>query len=247
VLNAPGPATSYPQDTGDNMEDFLYINNLGVNLAGAAAEGNVQQRLGAPGPENTTSPVANNSRALGLASPDATKGVSVDPNRVRDTTCALTGGTCDPNAIFGYLDIRRRVQNNTGAPVTRLRFRAMDISATPTCGSPQPACTDGQIVADVRAITSADFTLLVNDAQTCATTPGASSTTAPCTVPVDGTTLETPPTQQLAGGFNSSLSANASLGSPLLPGQSVVVNWRLVVRKNGKFRFFVTVEALPFQ
>ena len=65
---------------------------------------------------------------------DATVVASAVPNRVRDFTS-------DPanNSTFGTLDIRRRLVNNTGASVTRLRFRIIDLDtfpappASPTC------------------------------------------------------------------------------------------------------------------
>jgi hypothetical protein len=57
---------------------------------------------------------------------DATLGSSVAPNRVRDLTS-------DPpnNSMFGTLSLRKRVVNNTGAAITRLRFRIVDFTTFP--------------------------------------------------------------------------------------------------------------------
>ena len=101
------------------------------------------------------------------------------PNRVRDFTS-------DPanNSQFGTLSIRRRVVNNTGGAITRLRFRIIDITTFPAPSG----------FADLRPRTS---TLVVvsgiNDPATCLASNGVATT--PCTVNVQGTTLEQPPSQ----------------------------------------------------
>jgi hypothetical protein len=123
------------------------------------------------------------------------------------------------------MEIRRRITNNTGANVTRVRFRVIDITTFPQ-SSPS--------TADLRAVTSSDST----ESQPC----GGGSVT------IRGTTLEEPPIQPNGGGFNSSLSIPPtviSLGSPLAPGASVDVSFRLQVVVSGSYRHFVVVEALP--
>ena len=116
--------------------------------------------------------------------------------------------------------------------VSRLRFRVMDITTFPTPSG----------FADVRAITStATLVSGVNDPATCA---GAAT---PCTVVVQGTTLEQPPAQPSGGGFNSSLSADAvTLQTPLQPGDSINIRFLLGVQKPGAFKFFINIEALTF-
>jgi hypothetical protein len=80
----------------------------------------------------------------------------------------------------------------------------------------------------------------VNDAGTCAPNP------APCSITVEGTTLEQPPLQLNGGAFNSSHSAGTiSLATPLAPGASINVRFLLGVQQTGSFRFFLNVEALP--
>jgi hypothetical protein len=121
------------------------------------------------------------------------------------------------------LDIRRRFTNNTGALVTRLRFRITDISTFPA-----PLGT-----ADLRAISSSDIAV-----------------TNPCTggsLTVRGTTLETSVLgQPNGGGFNSTLSAGiVTLAQPILPGASIDVRFLLGVEQTGNIKFFIVVEALP--
>jgi len=207
-----------PRDSNDNFFDFVFVDTSGTN-AGAG------QRLGAPGPENLSSPIQRNAQMPGFYL-DGTVGGSQPPNRVRDLTS-------DPanNSTFGTLDIRRRIVNNTGAPVTRLRFRVTDLTTFPADSG----------FADLRVRTSTPMVVSgINDPATCS--PAAT----PCTVTVQGTTLEQPPTQPNGGAFNSSLSANTvTLAQPLAPGQSINVRFLLGIQQTGLFRFFVNVEVLP--
>jgi len=208
------------KDSNVNSEDFVFVDTAGtVTPAG--------QRLGAPGPQNLGSARLNLSIAALLL--DATIGAPAAPNRFRDLT-PITDFTP------GTLSVRRRFQNNTGAPVTRLRFRIVDISSL---------VSPGGGIADVRAISSTTITVNnVNDAATCAAT--GTPATAPCTVTVFGTTLEQPPVQAQSGALNSTLSAGTiTLPSPLAPGASVNLQLLLGVKQTGSFKFFFNIEALP--
>jgi hypothetical protein len=187
----------------------------------------VQSVLGAPGPENTISPVERS--VFDMASPvDPSAPVSGGENRKRFLTCGVdpAAPACpqDPNtSAFGYLSIRRKVTNNSGAAVTRLRFRIVDIT---TAGSPGAGASQ----ADLRALSSSQISVLVNGTPTT----------------IEGTTLEQPPTQALGGGLNSSMNVGAiTLGTPLANGASVNVQFMLGVQQSGNFRFIVTVDALP--
>jgi hypothetical protein len=218
----PCPTGGLPKDTDDNASDFVFVDTNGTS-AGAG------QRLGAPGPKNSSSPIQRNS-SFAVLSLDATTSASVAPNRVRDFTS-------DPsnNSTFGTLDIRKRVTNNTGASATRLRFRIVDLTTFPVPSG----------IADLRPRTS---TLVVvsgiNDAATCLASNGVATT--PCTVNVQGTTLEQPPSQPNGGGFNSTLSAGTvTLGTPLANGASVDLRFLLGIQQTGNFKFFINVEALP--
>src|SRR4029434_1030551 len=87
------------------------------------------QRLGAPGPENLSSPVSTGS-SFAQAPLDTCVSNFSPPNFVRDSTS-------DPlnNSTFGTIDIRRTFINNTGGNVTRLRFRVTDLDTFPAaCG-----------------------------------------------------------------------------------------------------------------
>lgn len=192
-------------DSNDNATDFFLADTAATNLNGFP-------NLGTPGPENLTSPLFRGDSAMTPSQVAPCVSGSTAPNRVR---------TGSPG---GFLDIRRRITNNTGANVTRLRFRIIDITTAPWPGTS---------VADLRAATSTD-----------------STESSPCggTLTIRGTDLETPPAQPNGGGFNASYSVPSTvinLGSPLAPGASIDVNYRLAVAVSGSFRFWVVVEALP--
>jgi hypothetical protein len=183
--------------------------------------------MGAPGPENLTASRLHNSSIPALLL-DTTAPAGGTPNRVRDFA-PVTNGT------NGTLSIRRRFVNNTGAPVTRLRFRIVDISSFPV-----PAG-----IADVRALSSSLIVVnSVNDPATCLASTGSAST--PCSITVQGTTLEQPPTQAGGGSLNSSMSASTiTLATPLAPGASINVQFLLGVQVSGSFKFYLNIEALP--
>jgi hypothetical protein len=201
-----------PKDSNDNSSDF---------------QSGVTQRLGAPGPENLASPIRRDNTGIGLLLLDGSQSSTAPPNRVRDFTSAPA-----QNSTFGTLSLRRRVVNSTGANVTRLRFRIIEMTTFPSPGGGQ---------ADLRAISSTNVSVSgIGDAGTCGVAP------TPCTVTVQGTTLEQPPTQPNGGGVNSSLSAGTvTLGTPLANGASVNVQFVLGIQTTGTFRFLVIIEALP--
>lgn len=66
-------------------------------------------------------------------------------------------------------------------------------------------------------------------------------------IDVHGLTLNVPPTQSAGGGaFNSSLSVGAvTPASPLVPGESIVVHFRLAMAAPHAFRYAVILESLP--
>jgi hypothetical protein len=210
-----------PKDTDDNAADFLYVSVDGAD-AGAG------RRLGAPGPENLAAPV-NRTVGVAMSLLDATKSNSHPPNRSR-----AFKGHPNNNSTFGTLSIRRRVINNTGAPVTRLRFRVVDLTTFPASAG----------TADLRVLTSSWIEVTnVEDAETCVATGAGVS---PCTVTVSGTVVESPPAQPNGGGLNSSLSLEGvTLATPLQPGASVSVQFLLGIQQTGTFRFYVITETLP--
>jgi hypothetical protein len=208
-------STGLPTDTNNNETDFTSADTNGTNLCNSTVNFTCQ-RLGAPGPENLSSPNIKTGTQIQSAQLDPTVAQSSPPNRVRD----YNDGANSSPTTNGTLLIRRTFTNNTGAAITRLRFRVIDITTFP---SPQGT-------ADLRAINS--------------TTGVVSTMGGPVTV--QGTTLEEPPAQPNGGGFNSSLSANTiQTATPLANGASIAVTFRLGVEQPGAFRFFINVEALP--
>jgi hypothetical protein len=141
--------TGTPKDSNNNAADFILVATDPAPFGGAA-------RLGAPGPENTTSPLPKLLPLLPGLLIDPTVGSASSPNRTRDTTPytdALTpsgpdGSTATPYAL-GTLSVQRRVLNNTGQPVTRLRFRVIEVTTLST-----PYYSSSSTQADVRVLSS---------------------------------------------------------------------------------------------
>jgi len=209
-------------DTNNNATNFIFVDTQGTS-AGAG------QRLGAPGPENLASPIERNS-SFGTFLLDASVPTGNPPNRVRDFTSVPA-----QNSTFGTLSIRRRFVNQTGANVTRLRFRIVDQSTFPAPSG----------VADLRARTSTLVVVAgINDAATCAAT-GAPAI-PPCTVSVQGTTLEQPPNSPNGSAFNATISAGTvTLGTPLANGASINLQFLMGIQQTGGFKFYINIEALP--
>jgi hypothetical protein len=220
------------QDTDNNRADFIFVDTNGTPQS---PEG-TQQRLGAPGPENSTSPIVRSANIpASLSFP--CRASSSSPNRVRDLTQDIAN-----DSFFGTLDIRRKFTNLTGASITRLRFRVVDITTFPsedfvrpagtTCGDPGTDCA-----ADLRPRSST--TVVVANPAEC----GGG------TVSVQGTTLEEAAGfegQPNSGGYNSSLSAGTvTLGTPLANNASINLRFLFGVQQMGTFRVFLIVEALP--
>jgi CSLREA domain-containing protein len=225
-----------PADTGDNSRDFVFVSTDGGLYGGA------QSTLGAPGPENSQSPVSLNVSEFTAGPVDPAVCDTCGVNRERSLVS-------DPlnNSTFGTLAIRRTFTNNTGRELRRLRFRIVDLTT-------YPAVSPG--LADLRVLTSGD---------------GLVTVTGGATVLVHGTVLEDIPSQGHGGGLNSSLALPAiaassqrggvelsggpskrvksggaiTLAAPLAPGQSVSVQFLLGVQQTGSFRFYINVEALP--
>jgi hypothetical protein len=199
-----------PQDRNDNVADFRGVDTNGTNTGAG-------QRLGAPGPENLSSPVPTGSNRIQVSLLDPAVATDQPPNRVRETT---------PNpenlSPFGTMSIRRTFTNVSGGNITRLRFRIIEVTTYP---APSTA------TSDIRAISSGG---------TVATRSDGSS------VFVAGTTLETPPEQIIGGGWNSTMTVSTvSPSQPLAPGASISLQFLLGIQQTGGFRFFIIIEALP--
>ncbi|HEX8353880.1 MAG TPA: hypothetical protein VF611_13320, partial [Pyrinomonadaceae bacterium] len=204
-----------PQDTDNNEADFAFVSTTG------AAFGGRQTTLGAPGPEGLASPV-NRNATVALTLLDPAVGASAAPNRTRD----LAGDPAN-NSSFGTMTIRRTVTNNTGAAVTRLRFRVVDLTTFPAADA---------TLADLRLRTSQASTVAVAG-------PNAACPSSSCAV--RALTLESPSAAN-DGGLNGAVSAGTvALATPLAGGASINVQFLLGIEKTGTFRFYVNVEALP--
>jgi hypothetical protein len=221
AVNLLGVCTiSTPKDTDSNVVDFYYVDTNGTSAGGG-------QRLGAPGPENLSAPIQRNS-TITVSLLDATVPSSNPPNRVRDYTPDVPN-----NSSAGTMSIRRRWVNQTGANVTRLRFRIIDLDTFPALAG----------FADLRPRTIGNVVIGgINDAVTCGAAP-------PCTLTALGTTLDqatAPQNQPNGGGFASSLSAGTvTLGTPLANGASIHLQFLIGIQQAGNFRIYVNVEALP--
>lgn len=208
-----------PKDTDNNAGDFIVVNATPNRFDYGLS-------LGAPGPENRTSPIQRNSE-LPITLFDPTASNLNSPNRERDSTVV-------PNGQFGTLIVRKTFTNGTGQMVTRLRIRVIDITTLHTPVTPQPGqsapCHVTSPCADIRALSSP------NEAAV-ATNSGP--------MPTSGLLLEEPPMQPLAGAHNSSLAVRTvSLATPLMPGDKVNVNFRLGIEARGTFRFYINLEAV---
>ena len=203
-----------PKDTNNNAADFVFEDTNGTS-AGAG------QRLGAPGPQNLSSPIRNPS-GYQVVPLDPCRSESSAPNRVRDFT---TDGP--NNSTFGTLDLRYRLINNTGGNSTRLRIRIVDLTTFPAPSG----------VADLRPRTSTGVVVTID---------GAPCGTGTSNVTVQGSTLEQPPSQPNGGGFNSTMSAGTvTLATPLANGAAVNLRVLLGIQQTGMFKFGIQVESLP--
>ena len=207
-------AIDTPKDTNNNAADFVFV-DTNATSAGAG------QRLGAPGPENLSSPIQRNA-SFAANVLDTCVAATSPPNRVRDFTSSPAN-----NSTFGTLDIRKTIVNNTGGNVTRLRFRVIDLTTFPAPSG----------IADLRPRTSTAVVVTV-DRPPCGS--GTSNVT------VQGTTLEQPPSQPNGGGFNSSLSSGTvTLATPIANGASLDVRFLVGIQQTGSFKFYMNIEALP--
>ncbi len=253
LLNTPMATSLAPQDTDSNVDDFIFVDANGTS----AAPGGTQQRLGAPGPENLSSPIVRAApTGAGVVNPsnvDTCVSSSASPNRLYDAT----NQPGEPNDTFGSLIIRRKLTNNNRGNVTRLRFRVVDITTFPTemyflppppndfCGAPGSQCA-----ADLRPLTSTAVVVTIDG-------PPCGSGTSDITV--QGTTLEQAAVsehQPNGGGFNSSFSAGTvtlatplpaidNPGTPAVQENAIDLQFRFGIQQRGRFRVFVTVEVLP--
>jgi hypothetical protein len=210
-------ASGFPQDTGNNDADFIFVSNTGGTFTTRASI------LGAPGPENLAGPrVRDSGSEIQSRFIDPAVSATVAPNRVRTQRASCP--TCDnTKSNLGTMEIRRKFVNLTGAAVTRLRFRVVDVTTL-----------NNRVAGDA-------------DMRTLSASGNFSVITSGGNVTVQSLTLEAPSDAVTnGGGLNSTLSAGTiTLGTPLAYGDSINVNFLLGVQQSGNFRFYVHVEAVP--
>jgi endonuclease G len=201
-------AGGFPNDTNNNDFDFVMV----------ATDGGFydlrQSILGAPGPENNSSPL-NRNATVGLGLLDPVQPSSQSPNRVRNITP-------DPanNSAFGTMSIRRTLTNNTGTDITQLRFRIVDVTTYPA-----PSGT-----ADLRARTSGQITVTV--------TGGAMKTVQGTTLEIP------PAQSAGGGNNSTLAVGVVTLANPLANGATIDLQFLVGVQQAGTFRFFLNVEAI---
>jgi hypothetical protein len=211
------PTTSLPIDTDNNLSDFQLVSVTAAAFTTSTTP--IQSFLGAPGPENASAPVTGFSVDVGLVDPGCAQAGPLTSGCMlaRDPT------PIDANSTLGTISIRRKITNNTGASITKLRFRMTDDSTTTL---PVPPGS-----ADLRLRTSSAFT---------ANLSGGGTT------PVQGLSLENPPAQASGGGSNSATNADTvTLATPLAPGASMNIAIDFGVNQLGTFRVGFIMEALP--
>ncbi|HYP00241.1 MAG TPA: lamin tail domain-containing protein [Pyrinomonadaceae bacterium] len=201
--------TGLPKDTNDSAADFQLVTTTPAVAVGE----NLTPALGAPGPENLTAPIQRND-VVKASLIDGTVAATAPPNRVRSSF-----GANSTNAAFGTLSIQRRFKNTLAVPVSRLRFRVVDLT---TINNRPAGAADLRVLSSNGQVRNSAGTLVVT---------------------VTGLTLEGPP-QPNGGGLNSTLTVIPPGGS-LAAGSTIDVQFLLGVQEQGNFSFFVNVEALP--
>ena len=207
-----------PQDTNNNADDFVLVSVTGDPHPGIITP----PVLGAPGPQGISSPISFNNTQITAALTDPTISKEEDPNRVR----VGEGDT-------GTLSIRRSLTNNS--PFEDFFYMSFRVIETSTLNSPNNL---GEPQADLR---------LISSTETSAEVPSRGGT-----VPIFGTVLEyddnmcgCEPQQPNGGGLNSTVYVDPGEESEGFP-STFDVQFLFNVNKAGAYRFFVYVEAIPF-
>lgn len=205
VRQAPYPA-GVVRDSGNNSLDFVF------QSTNAGVYGGVQSALGSPGPQNVASP-RNVPMPSGLADPSVAP--TLAPNKTQSGN---------------YHYFRRKVTNNTGVAIGKIRLRISAITTLFGVGY------NPGVQADWRGISTTDASITV---------------VGPGTVTARGVTLEAPTVGYSASGkgagYNASFIVDLSdLGLAGLPdGESIYVNLGFRNVKGGSYYFILVPEFLP--
>lgn len=212
-----------PADSDSETSDFNLVDISSTDsTSGATGVGPLTApRLGAPGPQNTSSPIQRNGQVTLLPINAATVGTPVEGRY------ASKGSPLDPN---GRLTLRRTLTNKTSGPVTQIRFRIVAITGG--------ASTTTSGVADLRALTSAGVTM---SGTKVVQGIALDSPSTPTTLP----TGFGPAITGNGGGLNSSWSLVTIPGGALAKDASVNVEFLFGIVQNGSYRVVVDTELLP--
>ncbi|BCM92544.1 hypothetical protein IAD21_04426 [Abditibacteriota bacterium] len=236
--SSPGNQYSYvrrlesglPQDSGTDTSDFNLVDitstsstvdGTGVGLLTAA-------RLGAPGPQNTLSPIQRN---VGIA----ISSINIPGNGLAGTAVTPEARYVSKNSTIdpkGRLSLRRAIKNNTLTTVTQMRFRIVAITAgTSTTGG----------VADVRPISSGGVRYYASDGSTIMQAAWPLVLEKP-SLPNEAPLTATSGSTGKGGGLNSSWTV--AIPGGLAPGASVGVEFLFGIVTDGQYRIVVDTELL---
>ncbi len=195
-------------DSNDNANDFSFVDTNGTS-AGAG------QRLGAPGPENLSSP----THLVGVKAIfdlDPGKCANCAPNRLRDKTS-------DPahNSTFGTETIRLKYTNQGSVAIDRLRVRLRSVKTFPS--------PSGE--ADMRAISSNHAVVSLNGGGTV--NVQGTKLEEPSSQPNGG-----------AFNSSLSVES-VTPANPLAPGASVNFQVVFGIQQDGDYLMWISVETLP--
>ncbi len=214
----------YPAHTGNDVADFNLVDTSGTQstVDGTGVGPLTGARLGAPGPQNSLSPIQNNT---GL--PNTAMNI---PGVYPIARYASKGSTIDTT---GRVTIRRTITNNTGTTATLLRFRIV-------AGTTGNSTTSG--IANLRAISSGGVRYYDanNVIQQAAVGMTIDAPTTPTEVPLTATSG----TRGNGGGLGSSWTAPLPTGG-LAPGASINVEFLFGIVSEGNYRVVVDAEVLP--
>ena len=211
-----------PSNTGTAATDWNLVDTASLNsTTDRTGVGPITgARLGSPSPHNAASTVQNNAQLP--------NGALSIPGVYPIARYVSKGSAIDSK---GRLTIRRTITNNTGAAVSKLRFRVTAITAG---GS----TTTG--VADLRALSSGGVKYFDshNMLQQAAVGLPLDAPTTPTEAPL------TPTSAGNGGGLNAGWTAPLP-GGTLAAGASISVEFLFGIQAEGKYRVLVDAELLP--
>jgi hypothetical protein len=212
-----------PADSGTDTQDFNLVDTAAtVSTVGETGVGPLTAaRLGAPGPQNTRSPIQRNS-LIGFSRLNL-PGVNADARYVSRGSNADT---------LGRLSLRRVITNKSETvTATRVRLRLVGITA---------GASSTQGVADLRALSSSGFKYRLGDGtlQDAAVGIALESPSSPTAAPLLAGSAGN------GGGLNSSWIVPLP-GTGLAPGGSINIEFLFGIKVEGQYRMAIDAELLP--